>query len=72
MLASKKDITSSEFGLDRWLYDAGTGASSRTLKVTDADTYNALVEKGYLPDIWKIGVEGTTVVDENDKVINIE
>ena len=72
MLASKKGITSSRFGLDRWLYDAGTGASSRTLKVTDADTYNALVEKGYLPDIWKIGVEGTTVVDENDKVINIE
>ena len=72
MLASKKGITSSGYGLGKWLYDAGTDASSRTLKVTDADAYNALVDKGYLPDIWKKGAGGATVVDENDKVINIE
>ena len=37
-----------------WLYNAGT-VSSRTLIVTDEAAYNALVNTGYLPAIWKKG-----------------
>ena len=40
-----------------WLYNAGTDGtvSSRTLIVTDEAAYNALVNTGYLPAIWKKG-----------------
>ena len=69
MLAPSTQITGK---ITEWLYKAGTVASSRTLKVQDANAYNALVNTGFHPENWKIGVEGTTVVDENDKVINIE
>ena len=67
MLALSTEITGC---VKNWLDDnAGTDASTRTLKVKDADAYKALVDKGYLPDIWKKGADGTTVVDENDKKI---
>ena len=48
---------------DNWLDNAGTDGtvSSRTLIVTDEAAYNALVNKGYLPENWKKGAEGTTV-----------
>ena len=69
MLAPSTQITGK---ITEWLYKAGTVASSRTLKVQDANAYNALVNTGFHPENWKIGVEGTTVVDENDKEINIE
>ena len=69
MLAPSTQITGK---ITEWLYKAGTVASSRTLKVQDANAYNALVKTGFHPDIWKKGVGGATVVDENDKEINIE
>ena len=48
---------------DNWLDNAGTDPTvkSRTLIVTDEAAYNALVNKGYLPENWKKGAEGTTV-----------
>lgn len=53
-----------------WVAYAGTnaGVTSRTLKVKDKDAYDALVTKG-LDENWKIGTEGTTVLDENGKAI---
>ena len=38
-----------------WLDGAGTNATSRTLIVKNADTYDALVNKSYLPANWKKG-----------------
>ena len=62
MLAPSDQITSKYASLN-WLNDAGTGASSRTLKVQNADAYNALKNTAdYLPDIWKKGAENTTVL----------
>ena len=49
-----------------WLLDAGTSATSRTLKVMDADAYTALEGNGDLPDIWKKGATGTTVKNEDN------
>ena len=66
MLAPASEINSSSRCCSLWLaLDAGTDASSRTLKVQDADAYNALVDRGYLPDNWKIGAEGTTVLNKD-------
>ena len=66
MLAPSDQITSKYASLN-WLYDAGTGASSRTLKVQNADAYNALKNTAdYLPDIWKEGDTGATVLFENN------
>ena len=66
MLAPASEINSSSQCCSLWLaLDAGTDASSRTLKVQDADAYNALVDRGYLPDNWKIGAEGTTVLNKD-------
>ena len=59
MLASKSEITSKQDCVYLWLEEAGTDASSRTLKVQDADAYNAL--ESNLPDIWKSGATNTTV-----------
>ena len=68
MLAPSDQITNEFYCCDDWLYDAGTDESiTRTLKVQDADAYNALVSKTtYLPEIWKKGAEGTTVLYENN------
>ena len=63
MLAPSDQIASKSNCCLDWLNDAGTGASSCILKVQDADAYNAL--KGYLPYNWKIGAEGTTVLNKN-------
>lgn len=62
MLAPSDQITSASDCCKDWLTNAGTDGSSRTLKVQDADAYNALVTKDYLPDIWKKDAENTTVV----------
>lgn len=43
-----------------WLTDAGTEASSRTLTVANADAYTAI--ESSLPEIWKDGASGTTIV----------
>ena len=50
-----------------WFLFAGNDASvtSRTLKVQDAAAYNALVDKGYLPDIWQKSAEGTKVQNKD-------
>ena len=67
MLAPKSQITNDDYRFHEWLVNAGTEASEPlTLKVQDADAYNAL--ESYLPDIWKKGA--ATVKDENNK--NIE
>ncbi|MFU2388793.1 MAG: hypothetical protein ACM691_06930, partial [Phascolarctobacterium sp.] len=53
-----------------WLYDgAGTEANSRTLKVRDEAAYNMLEGNGLLPDIWKIGTEGTKVLNKDNTEI---
>ena len=74
MLAPKSEIETKNNCVLNWLDEAGNDASvtTRTLKVQDEAAYNALVDKGYLPDIWQKGATGTTVVDENNAEINIE
>ena len=52
-----------------WLDNAGTSATSRTLKVMDADAYTALEGNGDLPDNWKKGAAGTTVKKEDNTEI---
>lgn len=72
MLAPSDQIEDIFFSFNSWLNDAGTSAATRTLKVTDADAYNALAKNTYyLPSnsIWKKGTAGTTVKDKNNKDI---
>ena len=65
--------------LSAWLEDAGTYATSRTLKVENKDAYNTIVNTTYydyvsatnisvLPDKWKAGTTttGATILDAND------
>ena len=69
MLAPASEINSAWqfYFFNDWLNnDAGTDASSRTLKVLDAAAYNALEGTGYLPDIWKKGAANTTVLNKDD------
>ena len=68
MLAPSDEIANKYNACLSWLYDAGTDASvsSRILKVQNADAYNALVDKGYLPAIWKKGAENTTVLNKDN------
>ena len=51
--------------LSDWLDDAGTVASSRTLKVVNKDAYDKIVGKNYLPTEWKAGTSGTTILDKD-------
>ena len=58
MLATEiHDNQSSE--LDKWLDNAGTSATSRTLKLNSGTEYNAI--QSYLPDNWKDGASGLTI-----------
>lgn len=69
MLALESEITSKSYCVTNWLYEAGTDASSRTLKVQDEDAYNALVTTGDLPEIWKKGATNTKVLNkDNDEI----
>ena len=55
-----------------WLYNAGTDktVTSRTLIVKDEDAYKALENNtDYLPANWKIGAEGTTVLNKDNTEI---
>ena len=61
MSARSNQITSKENCCYGWLEDAGTGAASRTLIVTDEAAYNALESKAYLPANWKKDATNTTV-----------
>ncbi len=64
MLAPSGQITYSN-AFTGWLNGAGTGASSRTLKVQDEAAYNALISVSfYLPDMWKKGFMDTTVLNK--------
>ena len=68
MLALDSEITSKLDCVYDWLDDAGTDPSvtTRTLKVQDAAAYNALISNTFrLPDNWKIGAEGTTVLNKD-------
>ena len=54
-----------EHYLMQWLKNAGTSAQSRTLKLKNSDVYNALKsQSNYLPDNWKSGASGTTIIFE--------
>ena len=67
MLAPSDQISKTTNCCLNWLLDAGTSATSRTLKVMDADAYTAL--ESNLPDIWKKGAAGTTVKKEDNTEI---
>ena len=70
MLAPKDQITSKKDCCYGWLEDAGTRATSRTLKVKDAAAYNALANNpDYLPDNWKKDAVGTTVQNASNNPI---
>ena len=66
MLAPSDQISKATNCCLNWLLDAGTSATSRTLKVMDADAYTALENTAYLPDNWKKGAAGTTVKKEDN------
>ena len=66
MLAPSDQISKTTNCCLDWLLNAGTSATSRTLKVMDADAYTALEGNGDLPAIWKKGTAGTTVKNEDN------
>lgn len=66
LLVPKTSISNYPYDISNWLKDAGTDATSRTLKVKDKAAYDALVTKR-LDENWKIG--NCTVLDENNTAI---
>ena len=69
MLAPSDQIKKTSKSFNSWLNGAGTSAATRTLKVKNADAYNALANNEYyLPSNskWIKGTSGTTVKDENN------
>ena len=73
MLTPSDEIANKYNACFSWLKNAGTDASiTRTLKVQNAAAYKALVDKGYLPEIWTKSDTKTIVVDKNNEIINIE
>ena len=70
MLAPSDQILKYTDCCKSWLYEAGTDANitSRTLKMQDRNAYDALVNKNYLPDNWKIG-SNCTVLDKDGNAI---
>ena len=66
MLAPSDQISKTTNCCLNWLLDAGTSATSRTLKVMDADAYTALEGNGDLPDIWKKDAANTTVLNKDN------
>lgn len=66
LLVPKTSISNYPYGISNWLKNAGTDATSRTLKVKDKAAYEALVAKK-LDENWKIGK--CTVLDENGNAI---
>ena len=66
MLAPSDKISEATNCYYNWLLNAGTSATSRTLKVTDAAAYTALEGIGELPENWKKGTAGTTVKKEDN------
>ena len=74
MLAPKSEIETKNDCVSCWLDGAGTDNSvTRTLIVKDEDAYKALENNtDYLPANWKIGAEGTTVLNKDNAEINIK
>ena len=66
MLVPSTAIESTKDCITDWLQNAGTSATSRTLKVMDAAAYTALEGTGYLPAIWKKGATNTTVLNKDN------
>ena len=67
MLTPSDEIANKYNACFSWLKNAGTDASiTRTLKVQNAAAYKALVDKGYLPEIWTKSDTKTIVVDKNN------
>ena len=66
MLAPSDKISEATNCYYNWLLNAGTSATSRTLKVMDADAYTVLEGIGELPENWKKGATGTTVLNEDN------
>ena len=54
---------SASYCLDDWLYEAGTGASERTLKVASQTAYDAI--KSNLPANWQAGATGAKILDKD-------
>ena len=68
MLAPSDQILGDRF--TKWLLNAGTGATSRTLIVKDEDAYTVLANNpNYLPAQWQKGSEGTTVLNASNNPI---
>ena len=67
MLAPSDQILNETNCCNNWLYNAGTDANSRTLKVQDAAAYNALKSEYYLFTEWQIG--NCTVLDKDGNAI---
>ena len=62
MLAPSDQIEDIRYSFNSWLDGAGTSAATRTLKVKNADAYNALASNtNYLPANWKKDATNTTV-----------
>ena len=66
MLAPSDQISKASNCCYNWLDNAGTSATSRTLKVMDADAYTALEGNGDLPDNWKKGATNTSVLNKDN------
>ena len=68
MLAPSNQILGDRF--TKWLLNAGTGATSRTLIVKDAAAYTVLANNpNYLPDNWQKGSGGATVLNASNNPI---
>ena len=70
MLALGSEITSNLARVKGWLYQAGTDATSRTLKIQDKAAYEALKANiNYLPAQWQKDTAGTTVQNASGNAI---
>ena len=65
--------------LYKWLNDAGTDATSRTLKVNGKEEYDKIKATtsswdniSNLPDIWQAGASNTTILDKDGTDITSE
>ena len=67
MLAPSDQISKTTNCCLDWLLNAGTSATSRTLKVQDAAAYTAL--ESNLPEIWKKGATNTKVLNKDNTEI---
>ena len=71
MLAPSDQISQATYCCYDWLYNAGTDENvNRILIVLDEAAYNVLENKTkYLPDNWKKGTAGTTVLNKDNTEI---